>query len=628
MKVNWAKTILAIALMFGSNTQNFAQIFSEQSAAVGINHTFQAAGLMGGGACFFDYDLDGDEDLYLNGGTAKDELYKNNGNGTFTKVLDATGLEMTQTFNTTAVISGDVDNDGDRDLFVSTWEQFSTQTNGRNLFFVNQGDGTFVESGEAAGFNESVFTIGANFLDYNRDGYLDIYVINHVESPAFLYDNNGVIVGFDHDCYPNFLYRNNGDLTFTEVSTTVGLTAEDCTLAAAATDYDMDGDVDLYLANDFGPFLGPNQMFQNQYPNESFTDVGPATGSDIAMYGMGVAIGDIDHDQDLDYYITNLGRNVLLQNDGGQFTDITTSANVENTYASASETELATGWGTAFFDVNNDTWEDLFVSNGRIPSLPTLPTAFNDPDKLYLNNGDLTFTDVSDANSVSDPNYGRGMAWSDYDKDGDLDFVVVNLGELGGTIKFYRNDSPATNHYVQFALKGSASNRDGYGSKVWLYADGQVYLREISGGGESFCSQHSSIAHFGLGAIDAIDSVRVEWPNGAITSHMDLATDTQHLLEETPTVSTQAVLGSQGFDFTIFPNPASDQIHLTFSSDQVGKGDLIIRTTTGSMVYQETVDVMASNNLTIQLPERLASGIYWISFQNSDGLINKKLIKK
>ena len=212
-------------LLLVSTPPGEAQIFSEQSNALGIQHTFQPKGLMGGGAAFFDYDGDGDDDLYLTGGLNKDDIYRNDGNGSFSKMGTEVGLDLTAQYNTTAVITGDIDNDGDRDIFLSTWERFANgnEVIARNLLYQNDGDGTFTEIGESAGISQAAFTIGANFVDYNLDGHLDIHVINHVETPGFLYDSTGVIVGFDHDCFDNFFYRNNGDGTFNEVSAQLGI---------------------------------------------------------------------------------------------------------------------------------------------------------------------------------------------------------------------------------------------------------------------------------------------------------------------------------------------------------------------------------------------------------------------
>lgn len=561
-----------------------AQPFVEAGFEAGIQHSMNARGLMGGGAAFFDFDNDGWEDLYLTSGLGRDVLYRNNGDGTFLPAPNSNGLQPTQLFNTTAVNTADLDNDGDRDILVCTWEEMSggSLDNGRNLLFRNNGDGTFTEIGLEAGLTAEVFSIGASFIDYDLDGQLDIYIYNHVSETAFLYGDDGGIIGFDHTCYPNLLYRNNGGLTFTEVGAALGAADNGCALAGIASDYDRDGDADLHLANDFGPFIVPNVLLENQYPIPSFNDVSDATGAGIPMYGMGIAQGDIDHDGDLDYYITNLGRNVLLQNNGGTFSDITTEADVEN--AMANDSELSTGWGTAFFDIDNDTWQDLFVANGRIPSLPSLPTAISDPDKLYLNNGDGTFTDITSTNGMEDPYYGRGMAWSDYDRDGDLDFVVVNLSSTGGFTRLYRNEQENGNYWVQFQLQGTASNRDAFGAFATLYTPSGEQVFEISGGGESFCSQHSSLVHFGLGSSPDIDSLKVDWPGSPTETYHGFEAGQRYTIAQFIPNRTTAMPAGAGIH--VYPNPFREQLHISGLKQGLGPARAVLRSTAGQLVWE------------------------------------------
>lgn len=607
----WRLSLLGLILFpYGSQ----AQIFSEQSEALGINHNFLSRGLMGGGAIFFDADQDGDEDLYLNGGLRRDDLYLNDGNGVFTLAPMSNGLEVTLRYNTTASVSGDIDNDGDRDLFVCTWED-GNQDVFRNLLFENLGDGSFQEIGAMAGITDAAFSIGANFVDYNRDGFLDIYVSNHIETSGFLYDDRGAIVGFDHDCFPNFMYRNNGDGTFSEVASELGINDSGCALATLPSDYDLDGDADIFIANDFGPFIVPNRLLQNDYPNNGFTDISEASGAEVSIYGMGVASGDYDNDLDLDYYITNLGANVLLENQNNSFVDVAASAQVENTYALGG-TNFSTGWGTAFFDIDNDTWLDLFVANGRIPSLPTLPTSQQDPNKLFHNNSDRTFTDISAENSVGDTGYSRGMAYCDIDADGDLDFIVTNLDELGGTTKLYRNDSDNDHHYVQFKLVGVNSNRDAYGAKLWLYAGEHSFLREIDGGGGSFCSQSSSIVHYGLGDIEAIDSVRIEWPSGHIDHLGSFAVDSRHQIEEgivNTTKNPPVVLNL----FSVVPNPViEDQFSLVCSRIIEETFELELFSASGQLL-QTLKQLSPAKRQSIKLPADLPTGLYHIRLRGA-----------
>ena len=613
--------IIGLSLIFSSIK---SQTFSESAAALGIEHSFNARALMGGGAAFFDYENDGDQDVYITGGLNGDFIYRNEGNS-FSKILDDIGLSITLQYNTTGVTTGDIDNDGDRDLFVTTWERYENGNEiiAKDLIFLNNGDGTFSEIGNDAGITKESFAIGACFLDYNKDGFLDIFVITHVDQPAFLYDDYGVIVGFDHDCYANLFYKNNGDNTFTEVSDELGLNQVGCGLAAMPTDYDFDGDLDIMIANDFGPFLTPNELYQNNYPNDNFTNVGSSTGADVAIYGMGIAAADYDHDQDLDYYITNLGANVLLENDNNNFTDVAAAADVENTLANGSD--FSTGWGTAFMDVDNDTWDDLFVANGRIPSLPSLPTAFQDPNKLYLNNGDKTFTDITATANVGAEDYNRGMAYADFDNDGDLDFLVIALNEFGATSKFYINENNNGNHYVQFKLVGKESNRDGYGSKVWVYSEGNAFVKELYGGGASHVSQHSSIIHFGLGTATTIDSVRVEWTNGHIDHLGTMGIDQMHTIEEGFISSVKDITNTELENIKITPNPFSDHINIITTTQIARPVQVELLSTTGLSIFKNRLTL--DTNTNIPIPTHLPKGVYVLKINDKNSSTSRKIIK-
>ncbi len=619
---------LIILIVIGSVATGFAQQFSEQSQAIGFDHFFRARGLMGGGAAFFDYDNDGDEDFYITSGYNADNIYRNNGDGTFSKVVEEIGLGVTYNFNTMGVTTGDIDNDGDRDIFVTTWEQFlgSEQPDARSLLFLNNGDGTFAEIGESAGITHQAFGMGAAFVDYNKDGYLDVYVMNHIKVPQFTYDEDGAIVGFAHECYPNFLYLNNGDLTFTEVSSEMNVANEGCTIATVASDYDMDGDLDLYLANDFGYFLTPNTLYQNNYPDNSFTDVSGSTNANVQAFGMGIAAGDYDHDLDFDYYTTNIGRNILCENLGGTFVDVTTEAGVENISVPEEDNLNTTSWGTAFFDVDNDTWEDLFVANGRIPTLTQFATATNDPNKLFLNNGDKTFTDVSDLAGVSDVRYTHGMAYSDYDEDGDLDIVTVVLDELDGRSKFYINETENDNNYIQFKLIGVESNRDAFGSRAWIYANDLTLVKEIYGGGASHASQHTSVLHFGLGTHEEVDSVKIEWTNGHVDMVYNPAINMRHtVVEGVETAVHDPQL--QQLDIAVAPNPFTNEVSL-YTDKTFGQEPLQVRLSAmdGTIILNTRIDF--NRQAQLKFDEELAPGMYILELRNSQGRTIRKLIKE
>ncbi|CAI8164378.1 MAG: Uncharacterised protein [Polaribacter sp. SA4-10] len=557
------KFTLTLFYFFGITI--YSQTFNEVSNAIGIDHVFQQFSHMGGGAVFFDYDNDGWEDIYITSGKGKDHLYKNNGNGNFNLITD-NWLDITEQYYTTSVVSGDINNDGFRDLFVTTWRgEDNSGALERNLLFVNNGDGTFSENGIESGLNFDSFSMGSAMLDYDNDGYLDIYTINYIETSAFLYDGNGDINGYNHDCFENQFYRNNGDGTFSEISETLGLNNNGCALAVMPTDFDQDNDTDIYIANDFGEFIVPNTMLSNDSPTNSFTNVSVSTNMNIGLYGMGIAYADIDKDLDFDYYLTNIGRNVLIQNDGSQnFTDISTFAGVENTYTEGSTTLFTSGWGTAFFDVNNDTWPDLFVSNGKVTAADFIATGENDPNKLYINNGDLTFTDISNSAGINDFSRGRGMIYSDYDKDGDLDILVVVLDSSEDTnarTTLYQNqlnpNGSDSKNWVQISLQGTIVNRDAMGSKIELTVNGEKLIQEIHGQG-SHASQSSLIAHFGLADNAIIDELKVIWSSTDTQVFTDLEVNKRYQLTQGSTLGNQ---NNNFIDFSMYPNPVKNNLN-------------------------------------------------------------------
>ncbi|MDO5977820.1 FG-GAP-like repeat-containing protein [Flavivirga spongiicola] len=532
------KKIVFLSIFLIWNT-SISQTFQRLDQASGIDHVFDEFGHMGGGCVFFDYNNDGWEDLYLTSGLSKDKLYRNLGNGTFVEVPSA-GFEITKNFYTTAAVSGDINNDGYRDLFVTTWNGKGNLGDfERNLLFINNGNGTFSERGLTSGLLEKSFTMGASLIDYNKDSFLDIYAVNYIKERRFTYNAEGEITGFDHDCFENLFYENNGDGTFTEKSAALGIDNSGCALAVIPTDFDQDDDQDLYIANDFGAYILSNALYQNNYPNASFSDVSSVSQTNVGIYAMGIAYGDIDKDSDFDYYVTNLGRNVLLENNGSSvFLDITANAAVENTNTSEfGGNALTTGWGTAFLDINNDSWLDLFVANGRVPS-SFLPTGESDPNKLYLNNGDSTFSDISTSAGIDDPRRGRGMAYCDFDKDGDLDIMVVVQemnGDLNSKSTFFVNQLNPNNsndkNWVQFNLEGVSINKDAMGAKVILTVNGEKLIQEVHGQG-SHCSQHSLVLHFGLAANTVIDSAEIIWSSSSKQTFLNVETNHRYILKE------------------------------------------------------------------------------------------------
>lgn len=592
-------TLLSLVLLLVSSQISWAQ-FTEVSQTVGINHIAVKNNYMSGGVAILDYDNDGWEDVYMTSGNLRDKLFRNLGNGEFEEVGIAAGFAETENMGTFGVVSGDYDNDGDRDLFVTT------QQNAPCYLYRNNGNGTFTNVSALANIVEESNSTSAIFGDYNQDGYLDIYVVNYIENPVFLTDENGNTNGFAHECFPNFLYINNQDGTFTESAAAYGVDDIGCGLAAIFTDYDGDRDADLYVINDFGEWVVPNVLYENQFPSDQFINQSN-NGIDLGLYGMGVAVGDYNNDGLLDYYVTNLGRNALLENRGsGVFLDVTAAAGVENTFVEDGQGLLTTGWGTGFFDYDNDTYVDLFVSNGYIPAASFIATNQLDPHKLYRNKGDNTFEDMSDTYSVNSPFKGRGFAYADFDKDGDLDLFVVSIALVGTSTDhslLYRNDTNNGNNWFRVNLEGTKSNRDAYGSRVELTIGTRKLVRELNGGC-SHASQHSSILHFGLGANTLIDELKVIWPDGTQQIETNVSSNQEiNIIEE---YADLVAIGNGQTIANNSDNPSPDN-HTDFGIYEIGSSTPLSRTfliqnrgnTTLTLTSQPRVEGMQASNFTI-----------------------------
>lgn len=472
-----------------------AQLFTERAAEMGIEHHTYEPSAMGGGVAIFDFDNDGHEDLYLTGGDAPDQLYQNQGDGTFVDVTRSMRITAFSIVTTMGVTAGDFDNDGFTDLFVTT-----TGTD-RNYLLRNVEGEHFQDVSLPAGIRHEAWSTSAAMADYDGDGDLDIYVGNYVAFSAEPFEENIT------DPEVDFLYRNNGDGTFSLQPSPLLETEAGCTLATSFSDYDRDGRPDLFVLNDFGDFYQPNKLLRQTLGTDAFTEVGEVANFNAAINSMGISAGDINGDGLLDYYVTNINENPLhISGPDGTFTD--RSAELGVNYG------FGVSWGTVFTDVDNDGYLDLFFANGDLSE--STANTFNN---LFLGNGPgLPFTEASAELSNPEENKARGVAMGDLDNDGFPDLVVSNVrvsAAHGVSSKVYHNRSSTNNNWLSFSLEGVSSNRSALGAMVEVYHDGRSQMRELSGGG-SYLSSNSLQLSFGLGEETAVDSVVVHWPQPGV----------------------------------------------------------------------------------------------------------------
>lgn len=515
------------------------------SAGIAFVHTKGKVGApmilteMTPGVCVADFDGDGWPDFYIvNGGDiykrgpgTRNALYHNNGDGTFTDVTDKAGVPGTS--YGLGCVWGDYDNDGHPDLYVTQY--------GRNVLYHNNGDGTFVDVTDKAGVGGmefgTVFHTGAAFFDYDRDGYLDLYVGGYVsfgpDSPqqCVVY---GVLTSCAPSAYngsPNMLYHNNGDGTFTNVTKQSGIYSPNGkNLSVGVADYDNDGWPDLFVAND-----GQDADLYHNEHNGTFKEVGLVAGMAISgrgsiMAGMCISLGDYNNDGWLDLYISDWQGNsdhIWLNDKQGGFDEMSNSTGI----AQGTLDHLSFGGG--FLDYDNDGWLDLFIANGHVfPGIDkVLPGVhYKQVNSLFHNDGKGKFEEVTKAQSPEwqIPALGRGVAFADFDNDGYVDILV---GNDGGPPSLLHNNGGTSNHFLNLKLKGIKSNRDAIGARVRVEAGGVSQIREIEGGG-SYLSQSDLRVHFGLGNSSRIDSLDVNWPSGAHQQFRDLAADRFYLIVE------------------------------------------------------------------------------------------------
>ncbi len=521
-------------------------VFTDVTRQAGIHfvhsqgqRTHQLPEDMGSGAAWGDYDNDGYPDLYLvnqpgpwSSQVGPDaptcHLYHNNGDGTFTDVTERAGVANRGGYGMGAAW-GDYDNDGFLDLYVTNY--------GRSALYHNNGNGTFTNVTERAGVANGLWGMTPLWFDYDNDGYLDLYVANYVD-----YNLRGVPVGATSAQYgvnvpftlnpasfkplPNRLYHNNHDGTFTDVARELGVAdADGRSLVAAFADFNLQGRPDLYVGND----ISDNRMYQN-LGHGRFRDISASSWTEENRGTMGIAIGDFDGDGDNDMFLTHwvsqgdaLYQNLWAEQQHHGKIHFSDAADL---YGVGSISMPVVGWGTFFFDFDNDGNQDLLVVNGStLEDKSDSTKLIAERPFLFWSRGPNGFYDLARSgvagSALQRPVVGRGAAYADYDGDGDLDVIITTNH---GAPMLLRNDGGNRNHWLAVHLNGTKSNRQGLGAKLYLEAGGKRWYREY-GVGTSYLSQSTPEAWFGLGQVDHAELLTIIWPSSTRQVFQNLPVD-------------------------------------------------------------------------------------------------------
>jgi hypothetical protein len=504
----------------------------------------------GNGAAWFDYNGDGILDALIVNGSTRDQLprggtpmvalYRGDGHGRFVDVTASSGMKARGWGMGTCV--ADVDNDGFEDVYVTAF--------GPNVLYHNNGNGTFTDVTQRAGVGDARWSTGCAFGDYDRDGFVDLYVANYLAFDAHKIPRRGESSGcryggFDVFCGPrglipeaNVLYHNNGDGTFTDVTESAHVKQPGAfSFGVLFSDLDDDGWPDIVVTNDSVPGF----LFHNNHDG-TFSERGlqsgvALSGSGRAQAGMGVDAADFNGDGRLDLITTHFSddyHTLYEAGDRGLFTDVSYKAGLANPPL------VFMGWGTGFIDVDNDGRPDIFVANGHVyPDIDRfrISTKYRQRKQLFMNLDGQRFRDVAEeaGGGLVAEHSSRGAAFGDYDNDGDIDVLVVNMNEPPTLL---RNDTTGGGHWVTLRLAGAVtpgpegtSNRDAIGARVRLTAGGRTQIGEVRSGG-SYLSSNDARVHFGLGSADRATRVEIRWPSGRVETFSDVAADRFYLARE------------------------------------------------------------------------------------------------
>ncbi len=583
------KILLFSLLLLISISTLRSQTFTNVAQQIGIQTTyFDDYYIPGGGAGFADYDNDGDIDLLVASRTRF--VFYRNDNGMFTDVTSQTGINFTGDC-LKSVVWGDYNNDGWRDVFLTSWYSGSR-------LYKNNGNGTFsdvtTQSGISMPFNYQTTT--AAWGDVNRDGYLDLYIGNY-----------GNIEGAGEQ--PNYFYKNNGNGTFTDITNSSG--AKDSLykkpLAIVIYDYNMDGWQDIYIAMDKHQRC---TLFKN-LGNGTFEDVTYFSGTMCYFDAMGIAVGDYNHDGWMDLHVSNgpPGNATFRYNGNGTFTDVAVQTNT---------TINKECWGNSFIDYNNDTWCDLYASASA---------GIDMCDVLYKNNGNNTFSNVGYGLGIRDSTYTYGIAKGDYNNDGYPDICATMSRD--SIAHFYKN-SGGSNNWIKLKCIGTQSNKDAIGTYVTSYTGGTMN-RQVILGGSSFLSSDDVELIIGLGTSEKADSIVINWTNGIVDRSYNIQKNGRYTaIEGSGVIGIQPISNEVPFAFGLYqnyPNPFNPITKIRFSLPESGNVMLKIYDISGREVKTLVNQNMKAGTYEADFDASgISSGVYFYKMTSGNFINTKKMI--
>ena len=491
--------------------------FSDITDRTGITHVCQSGELLGAGGAFVDINGDNYIDMVLAGGAQEDQVYINQQDNTFAEETWRLQYDQSDKGVTSGVSIGDVNNDGCKDIFLTTISSSSS-----NILLVNNCDGTFSDLSTISGIDDANRSVHSIFIDVNGDGFLDIYVINYIREDRFVSDSTGMATGFDHRCDANMLYINDGAGKFVDMTAAYDASGNGCALAVAA--YKLGGSggdsLSIMIANDFGAWLQPNETLLIE-DNGGVTDVAESYGLDAQMFGMGIAFTDVNVDGRLDVFVSNLGENrFFVSGEMGNYSDQIKQYGL----GQSNDIRNHTSWGCDFEDFNGDGYDDLIVARGHIPSAEFLNANIQDTSILYIFDPMTQAFVRSIESQFHVEGRNRGLFTGDIDNDGDLDLCIATVSinaadEINSSslYRIYENTFDQGHSFLNLDLINRLNRVEDF-VQIFVHTDRGVFNKNKSIDG-SFCSYSDDRVLIGLGDAQVIDSVTIIWDDNTNSTY-------------------------------------------------------------------------------------------------------------